>query len=94
LGTSPDNFYYFAICRPSSDDALLETKLIVQAFLEYLRQNGVEAFSNFINNTVVRLVSTVHPNETEGSFQTAFAVFLPVNPVERSLTRHPILAET
>jgi phosphoenolpyruvate carboxylase len=33
--------------------------------LDYLRQHGVEAFSAFINETVIRLVSTVHPNETE-----------------------------
>ena len=46
---------------------LLESKLIVHSFLEYLKEHGVEQFSQFINHTMLRLVSTVHPNETERS---------------------------
>ena len=46
---------------------LLESKLIVHSFLEYLKEHGPEQFSTFINQTMLRLVSTVHPNETERS---------------------------
>lgn len=46
---------------------LLESKLIVHSCLEFLKDHGQEQFENFINNTMLRLVSTVHPNETERS---------------------------
>lgn len=46
---------------------LLESRLIVHSFLEYLREHGPEKFEAFINSTMLRLVSTVHPNETERS---------------------------
>jgi hypothetical protein len=44
---------------------LLNSQLILQSFLDYLRAHGPEDFSRFVNTSVLRLVSTVHPNETE-----------------------------
>jgi phosphoenolpyruvate carboxylase len=44
---------------------ILESKLILQSYLDYLRNNGPDKFGEFVNNTLLRLVSTVHPNETE-----------------------------
>jgi len=44
---------------------ILNSKLILQSFLDFLGKNGVEHYSDFLNNTFLRLVSTVHPNETE-----------------------------
>jgi phosphoenolpyruvate carboxylase len=46
---------------------LLESKLIVHSCLQYLQEHGAEQFSTFINSTMLRLVSTAHPNETERS---------------------------
>ncbi len=44
---------------------ILESKLILQSYLDYLRNNGPDKFGEFVNNTLLRLISTVHPNETE-----------------------------
>lgn len=44
---------------------ILGTRLIVQSFLDFLSKNGADNFAQFLNETVLRLVSTVHPNETE-----------------------------
>eukprot|EP01126_Amoeba_proteus_P052600 TRINITY_DN6367_c0_g1_i5.p1 TRINITY_DN6367_c0_g1~~TRINITY_DN6367_c0_g1_i5.p1 ORF type:complete len:1025 (+),score=205.87 TRINITY_DN6367_c0_g1_i5:375-3449(+) len=38
---------------------------VLQSFLKYLSKNGVEKYVNWINSCSLRLVSTVHPNETE-----------------------------
>lgn len=46
---------------------LLGSRLLVHSFIEYLKEHGPEEFSTFINNTMLRLVSTAHPNETERS---------------------------
>eukprot|EP01117_Protostelium_nocturnum_P012732 TRINITY_DN4701_c0_g1_i2.p1 TRINITY_DN4701_c0_g1~~TRINITY_DN4701_c0_g1_i2.p1 ORF type:complete len:1027 (+),score=335.62 TRINITY_DN4701_c0_g1_i2:233-3313(+) len=44
---------------------VLDTQLILQSFLQYLKKEGPEKFEKFVNNTFLRLISTVHPNETE-----------------------------
>eukprot|EP01087_Luapelamoeba_hula_P018107 TRINITY_DN5792_c0_g1_i1.p1 TRINITY_DN5792_c0_g1~~TRINITY_DN5792_c0_g1_i1.p1 ORF type:complete len:1167 (-),score=167.95 TRINITY_DN5792_c0_g1_i1:77-3277(-) len=53
------------IAGQSKAKSLLDGKLILESFLDYLRDNGADKFEEFVNSTVLRLVSTVHPNETE-----------------------------
>lgn len=43
----------------------LQPKLILQSFLDFMITNGAQSFNDFVNTTTLRLVSTVHPNETE-----------------------------
>lgn len=49
----------------------LSSKLVLQTFLDFFKQNEgksdeevVKKFEEFINKACLRLVSTVHPNET------------------------------
>jgi phosphoenolpyruvate carboxylase len=52
--------------RYNKDQAdALDSQLILQSFLDYLHANGPDDFGRFVNTSILRLVSTVHPNETE-----------------------------
>eukprot|EP01119_Soliformovum_irregulare_P009646 TRINITY_DN2317_c0_g1_i2.p1 TRINITY_DN2317_c0_g1~~TRINITY_DN2317_c0_g1_i2.p1 ORF type:complete len:1133 (+),score=361.12 TRINITY_DN2317_c0_g1_i2:259-3399(+) len=51
--------------RIVADYSLLGSKLILQSFLDYLKEHGPDRFSELINTTGMRLISTAHPNETE-----------------------------
>jgi len=44
---------------------ILDSQFILQNFLDYIKREGPENFEKFVNESFLRLVSTVHPNETE-----------------------------
>ncbi|PRP78888.1 phosphoenolpyruvate carboxylase, partial [Planoprotostelium fungivorum] len=44
---------------------ILDAQFILQSFLDYIKKEGPDNFENFVNQSFLRLVSTVHPNETE-----------------------------
>eukprot|EP01116_Phalansterium_solitarium_P022785 TRINITY_DN7657_c0_g1_i2.p2 TRINITY_DN7657_c0_g1~~TRINITY_DN7657_c0_g1_i2.p2 ORF type:complete len:568 (+),score=230.59 TRINITY_DN7657_c0_g1_i2:166-1869(+) len=53
------------LIKKTGEYDILDAKLVLQSFLDYLKANGPGKFQSFVNEVSLRLVSTVHPNETE-----------------------------
>jgi len=51
--------------RNHKTPGILDAQFILQSYLDYLKKEGPEKFEQFVNNSFLRLISTVHPNETE-----------------------------